>query len=136
MNSPSSASAVIGGMRLESQHLFALPPFEVVRQKQFELARPGDRLLKNATHPIDPQRTFIAWVDQRPVTERTRRSGRLLNSNSSARAAVGDPAKVGPQYEGQRPLARKQTRMSAWKFRLQPDPTLSGLTQRPMLYGR
>ena len=51
----SSASAVIGGMRLESQHLFALPPFEVVRQKQFELARPGDRLLKNATHPIDPE---------------------------------------------------------------------------------
>ncbi len=58
MNSPSSASAVIGGMRLESQHLFALPPFEVVRQKQFELARPGDRLLKNATHPIDPEPTF------------------------------------------------------------------------------
>ncbi len=53
----SSASAAIGGMRLESQHLFALPPFEVVRPKKFELARPGDRLPKNATHPIDPKAT-------------------------------------------------------------------------------
>ena len=29
----SSATAVIGGLRLESQHLIALPPFGVVRRK-------------------------------------------------------------------------------------------------------
>ena len=48
-----SASAAIGGRRLDGQHLVALPPFEEVRRKRLGPTSPGDRLPKNANHTFD-----------------------------------------------------------------------------------
>ena len=45
------------GIRLESQQLFALPPFKLIRREQSVQTLPGDRLPKNATQPIDPELT-------------------------------------------------------------------------------
>lgn len=50
------------------------------------------------------------------------------NSHNSAIAAVEPEVKLGRQRGGQRPFSPQGGPMTAHQFRLQPDPTLCGLS--------